>query len=67
MTKLEEKLVAVEAAYSNEQEQHGNTRGLLRIALRYIRDVLAWGVGDRVHPLPEPPAEIFRHLTQPET
>lgn len=81
VTKLEEKLVATELAYSNEQvhhaearnlltveqQQHSITRSLLTVALRYIRDVLSWGVGDRAHPLPEPPPELFRHLEQPET
>lgn len=67
VTKLEEKLETVEGALEVERDQHSKARDLLRIALRYIRDVLSWGVGDRAHPLPEPPSELFRHLELPET
>lgn len=66
VTKLEEKLETVEGALEVERDQHSKARDLLRIALRYIRDVLGWGVGDRIHPLPEPPPELFRHLQQPD-
>ncbi|PVB27854.1 hypothetical protein D2E92_02035 [Mycobacteroides abscessus] len=66
VTKLEEKLETVEGALEVERDQHSKARDLLRIALRYIRDVLSWGVGDRQHPLPEPPPELFRHLELPE-
>lgn len=67
VTALEEKLTSVEGALDKEREQHSLARSLLQIALRYIRDVLSWGVGDRAHPLPEPPPELFRHLEQPDT
>lgn len=66
VTALEKKLNEVELAYSTEQQQHSVAKNLLTVALRYIRDVLGWGVGDRIHPLPEPPPELFRHLQQPD-
>ncbi|MGB5794442.1 MAG: hypothetical protein WBH51_01470 [Mycolicibacter algericus] len=62
VTTLEGKVSTLEAALDSEKGEHSKTRDLLRLALRHIRDILAWGAGDRTGPLPDPPEGILHEL-----
>lgn len=59
---LKERLDALERSLITEREEHSATRRLLTVALRHIRDIVAWGAGDRRGPMPEPPAELMRQI-----
>lgn len=62
VTDLETRLGELESKLGSERELHSRTRELLRIAVRHIRDVIAWGASDRAAPLPPPPAELLVEL-----
>lgn len=62
ITALERELSTVKAALLVEQQQHSGTRELLRIAMRHIRDMLAWVGGDRSSPPPRVPDELTHQL-----
>ncbi len=66
VTDLEVRLETVEGQLNTERQQHSRARELLRVSLRHIRDVIAWGIGDRQRPLPTPPVELFQHLEHPD-
>lgn len=59
VTALETKLADVEKQLGDERTEHARSRDLLRIALRHIRDIVAWGSSDRSTPLPDPPKELL--------
>ncbi|AFN37729.1 hypothetical protein FGG44_gp34 [Mycobacterium phage MacnCheese] len=56
---VETKYDAERAAHDKERDAHAHTRSLLSIAMVFIRNVMNWGAGDRVGPLPVPPAELM--------
>lgn len=59
---VEEELGTVKTALVTEQKQHSETRELLRIALRHIRDMLVWLGGDRDTEPPAVPDELTHQL-----
>lgn len=59
---LERELDSVKTSLVAEQQQHAETRELLRIAMRHIRDMLAWVGGDRSSPPPRVPDELTHQL-----
>lgn len=61
-TELRKDVDGLKRSLKEEESEHAKTRELLRVALRHIRDVIAWGQGDRKRPLPEPPDELVREL-----
>ncbi|QAX95571.1 hypothetical protein I5H03_gp075 [Mycobacterium phage Nibb] len=60
VTSLEGRLDTVEGNLATEKRGHEHTRGLLAIAMVFIRSVMNWGAGDRLGPLPVPPAELMQ-------
>ncbi|ASR84785.1 hypothetical protein SEA_HURRICANE_34 [Mycobacterium phage Hurricane] len=56
---VEGKYDAEREAHDRERDAHAHTRSLLSIAMVFIRNVMNWGAGDRVGPLPVPPAELM--------
>lgn len=58
VTGLETRVDSLEGKLSDERGAHERTRSLLTIALMFIRTVTNWGAGDRVGPMPVPPAEL---------
>lgn len=59
---VEEKLDLVEKSLESERTEHQRTRGLLRVALKHIRDVVEWSAGDRHTTIPIPPPELMGQL-----
>jgi hypothetical protein len=59
---LESELGTVKTALVDEQQQHGATRELLRLALKHIRYMRAWLAGDRSGEPPWVPDELNAHL-----
>lgn len=59
---LKERVGTLEISLQGEQNAHEETRSLLRVALRHIRDVVAWSVGDRKTAIPEPPKELMEKV-----
>lgn len=59
---LSERLSTVERRLDETEKQAQTSEYLLRIALRHIRDLVAWGVGPRTEPMPEPPTELLDQL-----
>lgn len=63
---LEARLDTVEQKYDDEKRGHERTRGLLAMAMLFIRTVMNWGAGDRGGPMPVPPAELMATGEAPE-
>lgn len=59
---LEQELQTVKTALVAEQQQHAETRELLRIAMRHIRDMLSWLGSDRGSEPPAVPDELTHQL-----
>lgn len=59
---LEGRVTELERSLGNEEKEHETTRNMLRVALRHIRDVVAWSAGTRLTSIPEPPAELLDHF-----
>ncbi|QFG08421.1 membrane protein [Mycobacterium phage Guanica15] len=59
VTGLETRVDTVETRLEAEKRGHEHTRGLLAIAMVFIRSVMNWGAGDRRGPMPVPPAELM--------
>jgi septal ring factor EnvC (AmiA/AmiB activator) len=59
---LESDLVAVKTALVDERKQHNETRELLRVAMRHIRDMLSWLGGNRADAPPTVPDELTHQL-----
>ncbi len=59
---LERELGTVKTALVSEQRQHAETRELLRIAMRHIRDMLSWLGGDRSNDPPAVPDALTHQL-----
>jgi septal ring factor EnvC (AmiA/AmiB activator) len=59
---VEAELQTVKTALVTEQQQHSETRELLRVAMRHIRDMLSWLGGDRTAAPPPVPDELTHQL-----
>lgn len=59
---VETELGTVKSALVAEQAQHNETRELLRIAMRHIRDMLSWLGGDRKADPPPVPDQLTHQL-----
>lgn len=62
LASVEAKVETLESTLNEERTEHSRTRDVLRVALRHIRDVVAWGAGPRLTELPPPPAELVKEL-----
>lgn len=59
---LTERVGDLKEALSTEREEHEKTRQYLRISVRYNRDLVVWGTGDRKEPMPVTPDELLDHI-----
>lgn len=59
---VETKVDHLESALHDERKEHGVTKEGFRVALRYIREAVAWASGPRHTEFPPPPAELMREL-----
>lgn len=62
LTKVEARVDTLEGELSEERKGHGLTREMLRVALRFIHDVVAWAAGPRITEPPAPPADLMREI-----
>lgn len=59
---LERELGTVKTALVDEQTRHGETRELLRVAMKHIRDMLSWLGGNRAAEPPTVPDALTHQL-----
>lgn len=59
---LEDEVRELKRSLGKEQDEHRRTRQLLGVALRHIRDIVAWSLGDRLLPIPVPPQELLEQI-----
>lgn len=59
---LKDQVAKVEASLATEKTEHRATSRRLRLALRYIRDMLSWLGGDRAAEPPSVPIELADEL-----
>jgi len=59
---LEKTLAKIEQALVTEQAAHRQTHELLRLALRYIRELVTWARTDQRVPMPPAPADLEADL-----
>lgn len=59
---LERELGIVKRALVTEQAAHRRTQDALRLALRYIRELVGWARGAQDAPMPQPPPELEAEL-----
>ncbi|MCA2331645.1 hypothetical protein JF714_14455 [Mycobacterium avium] len=62
LAKVETRLDVVERERDAERQDHGQTKEILRAALRWIREAVAWAAGPRHTDFPPPAPELMREL-----
>jgi len=62
LAKVETRLDTVERERDAERQEHGFTKEMLRSALRWIREALAWAAGPRLTEFPPAPPELMKEL-----